>query len=59
MSMLQRTKAFLVDDKGGERDTMTTLLIFALVVIPLIALLLIFSEEIEAFATDTLADLFS
>lgn len=46
----QRVKSFLDDDRGGERDTLTTLLILALIIIPLILVVIAFGNEIKDFA---------
>lgn len=39
---------FLADDRGGERDTLTTLLLLALIVLPLVSLVIFFGDEIKA-----------
>lgn len=45
-----RLDAFLADDRGGERDTLTTLLILALIIIPLVLVIIAFGDEIKSFA---------
>jgi hypothetical protein len=52
MVNLDRLKAFLDDEAGGERDTLTTLLILALIIIPLILVIIVFGEDIMAYAQD-------
>lgn len=42
-----RLRSIHGDDRGGERDTLTTLLILALIIVPLIALIITFSGQIE------------
>jgi hypothetical protein len=44
---LQSLRAFTTDERGGERDTLTTLLILALVILPLVALIIFFGNEIQ------------
>ncbi len=41
---------FLSDDSGGERDTLTTLLILALIIIPLVLVIIVFGNEILEYA---------
>ncbi len=43
-------REFLADEAGGERDTLTTLLILALIVIPLLLVIIAFGNEILAYA---------
>ena len=43
---------FLDDDRGGERDTLTTLLMLALIILPLVALIIVFGTEIKDKATE-------
>lgn len=50
IEFLNRFYCFFADDKGGERDTLTTLLILALIIIPLVLVIIAFGEEIKAFA---------
>ena len=45
-----RALTFLEDDRGGERDTLTTLLILALIIIPLILVVIAFGNEIKDYA---------
>ena len=47
VTVRERARGFLVDDRGGERDTLTTLLILALIIIPLVVLIILFGERIE------------
>jgi len=50
--MLPSTRAleFLQNENGGERDTLTTLLILALIIIPLVLVIIIFGNEIREYA---------
>ena len=50
--MQNRLASFLIDDHGGERDTLTTLLILALIIVPLVLILIAFSTEIIQKAQD-------
>lgn len=52
-----RMRAFLADERGGERDTLTTLLLLALVVIPLVLCIIAFGDDILAYASDRWDDL--
>lgn len=47
-----RVREFLKDDNGGERDTLTTLLILALIIIPLVLVIIFFGNGIKEFAKD-------
>lgn len=51
--MLPSTRAleFLQDENGGERDTLTTLLILALIIIPLVLVIIFFGNSIKDFAS--------
>jgi hypothetical protein len=46
-----RADKFLSDENGGERDTLTTLLILALIIIPLVLVIILFGTQIKEFAT--------
>jgi hypothetical protein len=50
--MLLSTRAveFLQDENGGERDTLTTLLILALIIIPLVLVIIFFGDKIVDYA---------
>jgi hypothetical protein len=52
--MLLSTRAleFLRDENGGERDTLTTLLILALIIIPLVLVIIFFGNQIKKFAEE-------
>jgi len=52
MSYKNEFLRFLADDSGGERDTLTTLLILALIIIPLIVVIVAFGDEILEYAKD-------
>lgn len=43
---------FVQNERGGERDTLTTLLILALIIIPLILTIIFFGEEITDYVSD-------
>lgn len=45
-----RVVEFLQDENGGERDTLTTLLILALIIIPLVLVIIFFGNQIKEFA---------
>lgn len=47
-----RFQALLLDEAGGERDTLTTLLILALIIIPLILVIIAFGGDIMEYAQD-------
>ena len=49
MLPIDRIIEFTWDERGGERDTLTTLLILALIILPLVLLLIFFGDRI----TDT------
>jgi hypothetical protein len=51
-----RVLEFLQNENGGERDTLTTLLILALIIIPLVLVIIIFGNEIKEFATSAWKD---
>ena len=55
---LSRLASFLADDRGGERDTLTTLLILALIIVPLVLILIAFSTDIIAKAQDAWNSMF-
>ena len=57
-SVGRRVRAFLRDEVGGEKDNINTLLILALVVLPLVMLLIFFRDDITDFVKETWADLF-
>ena len=46
----QLIRDFLADEAGGERDTLTTLLILALIIIPMLLVIIAFGNEILAYA---------
>ena len=48
----EKTFDFLRDESGGERDTLTTLLILALIIIPLVLVIIFFGEEIGDYVKD-------
>lgn len=50
VELQNRIAGFLADDRGGERDTLTTLLILALIIIPLVLVIIAFGDEIKSFA---------
>ncbi len=50
MSYRNLFRRFLADDSGGERDTLTTLLILALIIIPLIVVIIAFGDKIIDYA---------
>lgn len=50
VELQNRLAGFLADDRGGERDTLTTLLILALIIIPLVLVIIAFGDEIKSFA---------
>ena len=51
--MLGRTiRLFLADEAGGERDTLTTLLILALIILPLLLVIIVFSKEIAGYVQE-------
>lgn len=52
-----RMRGFLADERGGERDTLTTLLLLALVVIPLVLCIIAFGDDILEYASDRWDDL--
>lgn len=52
MELSERIGAFLKDEQGGERDTLTTLLILALIIIPLILVIIAFGDDIMQYAQD-------
>ncbi len=41
---------FLADERGGERDALGTLLILALIIIPLILVIIFFGNEIVDYS---------
>ena len=45
-----RLANFTADESGGERDTLTTLLILALIIIPLVLVIIFFGNQIIDFA---------
>lgn len=45
-----RFRDFLANDNGGERDTLTTLMLLALVVIPLLLCIIAFGDQILDYA---------
>ena len=51
-------REFLADDSGGERDTLTTLLILALIILPLVALIIFFGKDIKQKATQVWQSVF-
>jgi predicted GTPase len=50
--MLQALRGFHEDQAGGERDTLTTLLILALIIVPLVLLIITFGDKAKQLATD-------
>jgi hypothetical protein len=44
--------SFLADESGGERDTLTTLLLIALVIVPLILCIIAFGDDILGYASE-------
>ena len=53
-----RLACFLADERGGERDTLTTLLILALIIVPLVLILIAFSGDIIQKAQDAWDSMF-
>jgi hypothetical protein len=51
-----RAGNFLQNENGGERDTLTTLLILALIIIPLVLVIIFFGTEIKDFAKKAWTD---
>ncbi len=51
-------REFLADESGGERDTLTTLLLLALIILPLVAVIIFFGGEIKAKVEQVWADVF-
>lgn len=51
-----RIASFLEAEEGGERDTLTTLLILALIIIPLVLVIIAFGDEIKSFAESAWSD---
>lgn len=49
---LVRLQNFLHDEKGGERDALTTLLILALIIIPLVLVVIAFGDQIKSTAEE-------
>lgn len=47
MSVMNRFKSFFRDQKGGEKDNINTLLILALIVLPLLAVIIFFGNDIK------------
>lgn len=58
VSLRERLILFLSDDKGGERDTLTTLLLLALIVIPLAIVIIGFGDEIGQKAQEKWDEVF-
>jgi len=50
MLPITRVLEFLQDESGGERDTLTTLLILALIIIPLVLVIIFFGNDIREYA---------
>lgn len=57
LSLRERLFFFLSDEKGGERDTLTTLLMLALIIIPLVLIIITFGGEIQKLAEDAWTDI--
>jgi len=47
LNLQQVWDEFVKDESGGERDTLTTLLILALIILPLVALIIVFGTQIK------------
>lgn len=45
--LIERLVSFPAADAGGERDNLNTLLILALIIIPLVLVVIAFGEEIK------------
>ena len=50
MSNIDRVSSFLSDESGGERDTLTTMLILALIIVPLLIVIVAFGTDIQEYA---------
>lgn len=52
MTLLSILTGFHLDERGGERDALGTLLILALIIIPLLLLIIAFGQEIADYAQE-------